>query len=325
MAQVAGEQHRRLGGHEDAQQDLGGGGVARVGEGQLVEAEQGHRADDDHRGQQVDAQQQERQHLGLARPAEAEGVAEPADEQRERDRAAAGARAVVRAVAEVVDDTGARRCQPSANTSSMRRWSAWMRTSPRPSSSAVSRTRSCTSTPTVGRSRVEGEQPAARLDRYAGRGERPAHPGLRVVAEDLDQQGAGGVEEVAGLGGAQQPAAVEDHHVVADPLELAEQVGGDQHRDAEVLADPLHQAEHVVAGRRVEAVGRLVEQHQPRVVGERLRELGALLHAGGVAAHRPVALLGQADVAQHLGGPLAGGDPGQAGHHRRGAPRSRWR
>ena len=62
-----------------------------------------------------------------------------------------------------------------------------------------------------------------------------------------------------------------------------------------------------------------------RVVGERLGELGALLHAGGVAAHRPVALLGEPDVAQHLRGPLAGRHPGQAGHHRRGARRSRWR
>ena len=91
---------------------------------------------------------------------------------------------------------------------------------------------------------------------------------------------------------------------------------GDDHRDAEVAPDPLHQPEHLVTGRGVEAVGGLVEQHQPGVVDERLGELGLLLHAGGVAAHRPVALLGEPDVAQHLGGPLAGGHPGQARHHR---------
>ena len=36
-------------------------------------------------------------------------------------------------------------------------------------------------------------------------------------------------------GGAQQPAAVDDDDVVADPLELAQQVRGDQHRDAELV------------------------------------------------------------------------------------------
>ena len=65
-------------------------------------------------------------------------------------------------------------------------------------------------------------------------------------------------------------------------------------------------AEHLVAAGRVEAVGRLVEQQQPRVVDERLGELDPLLHAGRVAADRAVALLVQPDVAQHLGRPLAG-------------------
>ena len=101
-------------------------------------------------------------------------------------------------------------------------------------------------------------------------------------------------------------AAVEDDDVVADLLELAEQVGGDEDGDAEVAADALHEPQHVGAGGGVEAVGRLVEEDQPRVVGERLGELGALLHAGGVAAHRPVALLVEADVAQHVGGRARG-------------------
>ena len=65
-------------------------------------------------------------------------------------------------------------------------------------------------------------------------------------------------------------------------------------------------AEHLVAAGRVEAVGRLVEQQQPRVVDERLGELDPLLHPGRVAADRAVALLVQADVAQDLGRPLAG-------------------
>ena len=102
------------------------------------------------------------------------------------------------------------------------------------------------------------------------------------------------VQEVGGRRRPQQPAAVEHDDVVADPLQLAEQVRGDQHRDPELACRSAHQRQHVVARGRVEPVGRLVEQHQPRVVHERLGELRPLLHAGGVAAHRAVALLGQA-------------------------------
>ena len=68
--------------------------------------------------------------------------------------------------------------------------------------------------------------------------------------------------------------------------------------------------QHLVARGRVEAVGRLVEQHQPRVVHERLGELDPLLHAGRVAADRRGSAPRQADVAQHVGGPLAGGGVG---------------
>ena len=147
------------------------------------------------------------------------------------------------------------------------------------------------------------------------RRERLAQPvALRVAAQHLDQQAAGVLREVGGGRRAQQPAAVEDDDVVADLLQLAEQVRGDEHRDAEVATDALHEVEHVDAGRRVEAVGGLVEEDQPRVVHERLRELGALLHAGGVAAHLAVALLVEADVAQDVGRALAGDGRGQAGH-----------
>ena len=107
---------------------------------------------------------------------------------------------------------------------------------------------------------------------------------------------------------------VDHDDVVADPLELAEQVRGDQHRDAELGADPADQPEHVVAAGRVEAVGRLVEQHQLRVVDQRLGELDPLLHAGRVAADRPVPLLVEPDVAQRVGGALPGRGPRQPGH-----------
>ena len=106
---------------------------------------------------------------------------------------------------------------------------------------------------------------------------------------------------------AEEAAGIDGDEEVAHALDLAEQVAGDDDGDPELGAGPPDQGEHLVAAGRVEAVGRLVEQQQPRVVDERLGQLDPLLHAGRVAADRPVALLVQADVAQHLGRPLAGG------------------
>ena len=87
-------------------------------------------------------------------------------------------------------------------------------------------------------------------------------------------------------------------------------------RDPELLAGPEDQLEHLVAAGRVEAVRRLVEEQQARVVDERLGELDPLLHPGRVAADRPVALLVQPDVAEDLGGPLASRGARQARHQR---------
>ena len=85
----------------------------------------------------------------------------------------------------------------------------------------------------------------------------------------------------------------------ADPLELAHQVGGDQHGDAEHRADAADQTEHVVTPCGVQTVGRLVEQHELWVVHEGLGELHSLLHACRVATDGPVALFVETGVAQH--------------------------
>ena len=90
-------------------------------------------------------------------------------------------------------------------------------------------------------------------------------------------------------------------------LDLRQQVGRHHDRDAELPPDARDEVEHLVAAGRVEAVRRLVEKHQLRVVYQRLRELDALPHAGRVAAHLAVALLEEADEAQDLGGALARG------------------
>ena len=67
--------------------------------------------------------------------------------------------------------------------------------------------------------------------------------------------------------------------------------------DAELHADSPDQPQHLVAPRRVQAVGRLVQQKQLGIVDQGLRQLDALLHAGGVATNRPIALFVEPHVA----------------------------
>ena len=96
------------------------------------------------------------------------------------------------------------------------------------------------------------------------------------------------------------------HHPVADPLDVAEEVGRDQHVDPELAPDAGDQVEHVLAALGVHAVGRLVQQQEARVVDQGHGQLDPLLHAGGEPADGPVALLVQADLVADLGRPLAG-------------------
>ena len=104
--------------------------------------------------------------------------------------------------------------------------------------------------------------------------------------------------------------------MVADALDLAEQVRRDDDRDSELCSRSPDQQQHLVPAGRIEAVGRLIEQEQPGIVDERLSELDALLHAGRVATDRPIALLVQPDVPEDLGGPLPRRRPRQPGHRR---------
>ena len=108
---------------------------------------------------------------------------------------------------------------------------------------------------------------------------------------DLDREGPGVLRERPERRGTEQPAGVDGHEEVADPLDLPEQVAGHDDRDPELGAGAAHQVEHLVATGRIEPVRRLVEQEQAWVVDERLGQLDALLHAGRVAAHRAIALL----------------------------------
>ena len=70
--------------------------------------------------------------------------------------------------------------------------------------------------------------------------------------------------------------------------------------DALVAGEIAHEIEHLVAPTRVHAVGRLVEEHEVRIVDQRLRQLDPLFHARGVGLDVAVARLTEADVEQHF-------------------------
>ena len=132
------------------------------------------------------------------------------------------------------------------------------------------------------------------------------------TAADLDPQDPGALHQLLDGAGHDQPPGVDHHDVVADPLDVVEQVGGEQDRDAEG-GQAADEVEHLLPAHRVEAGGGLVEQDQLGVGHQGLGQLGALAHAGREAADRPEPGLVEADQVEHVGGPLAGGLGGQAG------------
>src|SRR5580698_4705066 len=166
----------------------------------------------------------------------------------------------------------------------------------------------------VGIVAADGHQQAALVGPrpQTAAGQFPLQP--RQALLHLDDQRLASLGEGVDRVRPQQAARLDGDQVIADPLDLAEQVRGDHDRDAELLADRRDQLEHGVAAGGVEPIGRLIEQHQPRIADQRLGELYPLLHAGRVAADLAVPLLVQADVPQRLGGALPGRGGRQPGH-----------
>ena len=202
------------------------------------------------------------QDLVAERAAQPEHALDRMEAHRERRAHAGGrARAVVRAVADVVD--------PGA----VRRWAAGAQRSPRgrrprgvrPRAARAGGARARGPRPHPGRRR--GDRSAGDEDHVAGNlGLEPAgaepRDELLVAAVDLDEQPLGALAQLDERPGADHPAGVEDHDRVADPLDLLEVVRRDDDVDPELGADPADQGEHVVALDGVEPVGRLVEQDE---------------------------------------------------------------
>ena len=212
----------------------------------------------------------------------------------------------------------AHRRRPSRNRSSSRWRRCSRRTRPRPSSSIVSRTRSYgrssgASTSTVRPSTRAARPAAVRRAASASAPSSTSTPSVPVRS----------VKEAIGAARSSRPSSMASRKEQTRSISPS-RWRRDHRGDPELGAGALDQVEHLVAAGRIQAVGRLVQQQQLRVVDQRLGQLDPLLHAGRIAADRPVALLVQANVAQHLGGALARG-------RRRAGPtcgpcasRSRW-
>ena len=196
----------------------------------------------------------------------------------------------------------------------MRRWSTWRRTSPRPRSAAVSRIRSRTSTgrsaaSTVSRlPRAAVVTPAAR--RAAVIRAWPSSPSTSTSSTPVASRNS----SVREARSSRPPSSTTTLSLTRSSSPSRCEVT----TTAMPKSWPIRRTSPSISSRAAGSSPLVGSSSRTSlgVVGEGLGELGLLLHAGGVATHRPVALLGEADVPQHLGGALAGGHPGQSGHHR---------
>ena len=99
-------------------------------------------------------------------------------------------------------------------------------------------------------------------------------------------------------GGLDEPAVVEDRDVVADPLDVVEDVG--RVEDRRLALQLAHQVEDVLAADRVERRHRLVEQDHRRPADEGLGDAEPLAHAARVGRRPPVGRFGDADAPEQL-------------------------
>ena len=119
------------------------------------------------------------------------------------------------------------------------------------------------------------------------------------AAEDDAQRVRGErAEQDVGRGGLDETAVVEDRDVVADPLDVVEDVG--RVEDRGLALELAHQVEDVLATDRVERRDRLVEQDHRRPADEGLGDPEALAHAARVGRRAAVGRLGDADALEQL-------------------------
>ena len=110
--------------------------------------------------------------------------------------------------------------------------------------------------------------------------------------------------------GRHQASLRENRDAAAQRLGVAQHVRAEEHRAA-AIAQAEDQRAHVAAAERIEARHRLVEDHQLRVVDQRLRDADALQHALRELAQLQTPLGADADLVEQPAGARA----------RRSAPR----
>ena len=121
---------------------------------------------------------------------------------------------------------------------------------------------------------------------------------VRAAEDHLEGVPGERAEEDLGRCRLDEPAVVEDRDVVADPLDVVEDVGGVE--DRRLALQLAHQVEDVLAPDGVEGRDRLVEQDDGRATDECLGDAEALAHAAGVGGGPTIAGLGDADPLEKL-------------------------
>ena len=100
-------------------------------------------------------------------------------------------------------------------------------------------------------------------------------------------------------GDAHELAVVDDRHARADLLHLAQDVAGDEHSLA-LGREVTQEIAHLDDAGGVQAVGRLIEDQDVRVVEQGQSQAEALLHAHGVGPHAIAIATFQRHDLQHL-------------------------
>ena len=135
------------------------------------------------------------------------------------------------------------------------------------------------------------------VDGHAGRlaGDLTGGRGVADAQPVIDRPAL--VGQLAQRAGEDHPAGRDDGDLGAQRLQVVHLVAGQQHGGA-VGREPAQHLVHVLAARRVQAVGRLVEDQQPRPDQQRGGESDPLPHAEGEAAHLVVRDIRQSDLRQ---------------------------
>ena len=154
--------------------------------------------------------------------------------------------------------------------------------------------------------RRQDDAPAAEAFGHAlGADLRQRRAQVAIVAGDLElDEGAVRPPLFLEIAVMDDRAVLHDHDLVAHLLDVAQQVGADEHVHALLVLHLGDELEHAPARGRIEAVGRFVEHDQLRSVHDRLGELRHLLHPERVGPELAITRLAEPDVEQHLVGLL---------------------